>query len=251
LQFNFNFTNNFTNIHLPNSVIKPRAIPDFTQPFQSEVQSAASALTAALPAAASKVQSGIGAAASKVQSGIGAAASDINTIEARIPRNCSFGTKKFCVGSLYNTTCYNFPFNISDIIPEGIPEDVTSFISDKAQFLKPLEGILSEVIIMTIRGSLYFGLGYLALITALFFYFILKVLSVATLCIRLLICFSTIFFFSIFSIATGILYHLQSKIQELESIFTVKKGDMNSYYTVLFICTGVMMLLTFIMSAFK
>jgi hypothetical protein len=251
LQFNFNFTNNFTNIHLPNSVIKPRAIPDLTQPFQSEVQSAASALTAALPAAASKVQSGIGAAASKVQSGIGAAASDIDTIEARIPRNCSFGSKNFCVGSVYNTTCYNFPFNISDIIPEGIPEDVTSFIIDKVQFLKPLEGILAEAIIITIRGSLYLGLGCLALITALFFYFILKVLSVATLCVRLLICFSTILFFVLFAIATGILYHAQSKIQELGSIFGIEKGDMSTHYTVILICAGVMMLLTIFMSAFK
>jgi len=250
LQFNFNFTDNFTNIQLPNSAIKPRAIPDLTQPFQSEVQSAASALTAALPAVASKVQSGIGAAASKVQSGVGAAASDIDTIEARIPRNCSFGTKQFCVGFLHKTPCYNFPFNISDIIPEGIPEDVTSFISDKVQLLKPLEEILSEVITI-IRGSLYLSLGYLGLIIPLFFYFILKMLPIATFCVRLLICVSTILFFILFGIATSILYHLQSKFQELGSIFEIEKGDMSSYYTVILSCTSVIMLLKILMSAFK
>ncbi len=62
----FNFTDIFTNIHLPNPSIKPRAIPNLIQLFQSEAQSAVSALTAALPAAASKVQSNIGAAASNI-----------------------------------------------------------------------------------------------------------------------------------------------------------------------------------------
>ena len=131
MQFNFNFTDNFTNIQLPNSAIKPRAIPDLTQPFQSEVQSAISALIIALLAATSKVQSSIGATTSKVQSGIGATASDIDIIKARIPRNYSFSSKKFYVRSVYNITYYNFPFNISNIIPKGIPKDVTSFIINK------------------------------------------------------------------------------------------------------------------------
>jgi len=255
LQFNFSFTDNFTNIHLPNSAIKPRAIPDFTQPFQSEVQSAASALTAAFPAAASKVQSGIGAAASKVQSGIGAVASNMSTIETRIPRNCSFGTKSFCVGSLYNTTCYNFPFKVSDIIPVGVPEDVTSFIGDKFQFLKPLEGILTETIIMTIRGSLYLGLGYLALVAALSFASILKILSIASPGIRLPLSFwlplsfLTIFLFILFAIVTGLLHYAQSKIQELEWIFEIEKGDISNYYISMFICTSILLIV--VLSAFS
>jgi len=131
---------NFTNIHPPNPSIKPRAIPDLTQPFQSEAQSAASALTAALPAAASKVQSGIGAAAS-----------DINTIKGLIPRNCSVGTKQFCVGFVHNTTCNGLPLNISDIIPEA----VTSFIGDEAQSLQPLEGVMAKVTPTVIQGCLF------------------------------------------------------------------------------------------------
>jgi hypothetical protein len=112
LQFNFN---NFTNIHLLSLSLKPRAIPDLT-PLESQVQSAASALTVALPAATSKVQSSIGAATS-----------DLNAVTALILRNYSFRTKQFCVRFVYNTAYSDLLLNFSDIIPEA----VTSFTVDE------------------------------------------------------------------------------------------------------------------------
>jgi hypothetical protein len=237
LQFNFNFTDNFTNIHLPTSLIKPRAIPDLTQPFQSEAQSAASALTAAIPAAASKVQSGIGAAAS-----------DINTIEAWIPRNCSLGTKQFCVGFIHNTTCNNLPFNISDLIPKDVPEDVASFVGDKVQPLKPLEGILAKVTFTTIRDYLALCLLCLALITAMFFYLIL---SVATLCLKLLICLLiclSAILFVVFAIPITMLHHALSNIQKLGSIVGIEAGGVGSQFIGALVCAGVIMLSTIFMS---
>jgi hypothetical protein len=226
---------NFTNIHLPNPSIKPRAITDLTQPFQSEAQSAASALTAALPAAASKVQSGIGAAAS-----------DINTIEGLIPRNCSLGTKQFCVGFLHNTTCNDLPLNISDIIPEA----VTSFIGDKVQSLQPLEGIMAKVTPTVAQGCFVFGLGFLAVKAVIFLSIISRLISVTNFLLRLGVCLLAVLCFVPFVIPTAILHLVQSEIQGLGSIVGIEKGDVTGQCMGALVCAALMMLLTIFMSVF-
>ncbi|KAF4637873.1 hypothetical protein G7Y89_g200 [Cudoniella acicularis] len=98
-------TFNFTDIHLPNPLIKQRAIPgsDLIQSLQSD---AASVLTVATAAAGSKIQSAIGAVETAV--------------EAKIPRNCSLGTRQFCVGFSDHTNCTDLSSDISDIIPEAV-----------------------------------------------------------------------------------------------------------------------------------
>jgi hypothetical protein len=229
---------NFTDIHLPNPLIKPRAIPgsDLIQPLQSEAQSAASVLAIATAAAGSKIQSVAGAAQTAV--------SKIDAIEALIPRNCSLGIKQFCVGFSNYTKCNDLPLNISDIIPETI----TSFIGNEIQSLQPLEAIMAKVTPIFIQDSLVFGLGILVVMAAIFLCLIFKLISVATLFLRLGVGLLVILCSVPFVIPTTILYHVQSEINGLGSVVGIEKGDAAGQYMGALVCAGVMMLLTIFMS---
>lgn len=130
-------------------------------------------LATATAAAGSRIQSVAGAAKTAV--------SKIDAIEALIPRNCSLRTKQFCVGFSNNTKCNDLPLNISDIIPETI----TSFISDDVQSLQPLEAIMAKVTPTFFQDTLFFGLGFLVVMAAIFVCLIFKLISIATVFLRL------------------------------------------------------------------
>src|SRR5438045_3659875 len=114
-------------------------------PQRNIFQSAASVVATALSPAISKVQSAAGAAT---------AIPDINTIKEMIPRNCSLGTKQFCVEFDNRTECNNLPLNLSKIVPEV----VATFIGDQVQALEPLPVILAKVTVENIQGCLIAGL---------------------------------------------------------------------------------------------
>jgi len=62
-----------------------------------------------------------------VQSATNAAATAIpKAIEELIPKNCSLGTKQFCVRFTYNIIYNDLPLALSDIVPE----EVKSFLRD-------------------------------------------------------------------------------------------------------------------------
>jgi hypothetical protein len=195
-------------------------------------------LAIATAAAGSKIQSAAGAAETAV--------SKINAIEALIPRNCSLGIKQFCVGFSDHTKCNNLPLNISDIIPEAI----TSFIGNEIQSLQALEAIMAKVTPTLIQDCLVFGLGFLAVIAATFVCLIFKLISVATLFLRLGVGLLVILCFVPFVIPTAILYLVQSEIQGLGSVVGIEKGDAADQCMGALVCTGVMMLLTIFMSFF-
>jgi len=231
---------NFTDIHLPNPLIKPRSIPGsgLIQPLQSEAQSAASVLATATAAAGSIIQSAAGAAETAV--------SEINAIEALMPRNCSLGTMQFCVGFSNHTKCNDLPLNISDIIPEAI----TSFIGDEVQRLLPLEGIMAKVIPTIIQGAFFFGLGFSAVMAVIFVCLISKLISVATFFLRLGVGLLAVLCCVPFAITTTILYGVQSEIQGFGSIVGVEKGDGAGQSMGALVCVGVMTLLTILMPFF-
>ena len=189
------------------------------------------------------VATAAGAVGSKIQSAAGAAET---AVEALIPRNCSLGTRQFCVGFSNHTNCADLPLNISDIIPEA----VTSFIGDGAQSLQPLEGIMAKVAPSIIQGSFAFGLGFLVIMAALFVITIFRLLSITTFFLRLGVCLVAVLSFIPFVIPTAILYQVQSDIRGLESIVGIKKGDVASKCTGVVFCAGVMMLLTIFMTVF-
>ena len=109
---------------------------DFLQSL-SEAQSATNIVATAIPSAISKVQSTASAAT---------AIPDITKVKEMIPRNCSLGTKQFCLGFDNRTECNNLPLNLSNIVPEA----VATFVGDQVQALQPLPGILIKVIVTNI-----------------------------------------------------------------------------------------------------
>jgi hypothetical protein len=149
------------------------------------------------------------------------------------------------------------PLNISDIIPEAvrtlnitdiIPEAVRSFIGDEVvQSLQPLEGIMAKVTPAIIQKPFFFGLGFLAVMAAMFVYLII---STASFFLRLGICLLAVLCFVTFVIPTAILHRAQSEIQVFDSTIGIEKGDVTGQCMGIVACTGVMMLLTIFMSIF-
>lgn len=174
---------------------------------------------------------------SKIQSAAGAAET---AVEAFIPRNCSLGTRKFCVGFSDHTNCADLPLNISDIIPEAAI----------AQNLRPLEGIMAKVAPTIIQGSVVFGLGFLAVLAVMFFILVFRLFSIVGFFLRLGVCLLAVLCFIPFVIPTAILYPVQSEIQSFGSLMEVKKGDAIGKYMGALVCAGVMMLLTIFVSIF-
>ena len=134
----------------------------------------ASVLTIAIPTAASKIQSAIGTIE----------IANIDTIKALILRNCSLGTKQFCIGFSTYTKCNDLPLNISDIIPE----DIVNFVGDEIQALQPLEGLMAKVTPMNIQHLLILGLGLILVMAVLFGFLISGLLSFVNFFLRLGFC---------------------------------------------------------------
>lgn len=238
---NFLMQFNLTDVHLPDPLVKPRAIPasGLLQPIQSEVQSAASLLNTAISAASIKAQGAAGAAATAVSD-----ITNITAIEAMIPRNCSLGTKQFCIGFENKINCTDFPLNISNIVPKA----VIKFIGDEIQSLQPLEGILAKVTLAKIQDSLILGLIFTLLIILIFTCLFFEFISFAARLLKLGVCLVSVFCFALFLLAYLTLHHVQSKIQDFKSVIMVEEGPVSNLSIGAVICAGIMMLLTMLMS---
>lgn len=175
----------------------------------------------ALPGVTSRIQSGIGAAETAVS----------DAIEKWIPRNCSFGTKQFCVGFRDSKpSCFYFPFDISKII-SAVPTEVANLLDNELQALKPLEGILATVPAMHIQVPLIIGLFSLLTLASLFayslfgrLYWIVKTYVLIGACLLCgLIC------VVLLGIPTVLFYDIQSNIERLGlnlgPDIRVEKGD--------------------------
>jgi hypothetical protein len=209
----------------------PRSIPerDIFQPLQNEGQSAANIVATALSPAISKAQSAASAAT---------AVPDINAVKGMIPRNCSLGTKQFCVGFDNRTDCSNLPLNLSKIVPEA----VATFVGDKVQALQPLPGILTKVTVANIQDCMILGLVLMLVMTiSLCFAGCLSRLGIR---IGMVIIFMAGLICCLpFVIPTVILFAVQSKIDNLPSSIEVQKGNVSNYCLGALCCGVVMTLL--------
>jgi hypothetical protein len=154
--------------------------------------------------------------ASKIQSAIGSAETvGFDAIEASIPRNCSLGTKKFCVGfSNRKPSCDNLPFNISKIIA-AIPTEVANLLENEIealQALEPLEGILAKI--TAARISLIFGLLSLPALAVLFGCVVFGQLFEKFI-LRLAICLCVLLCVISFASTTSIFLNIQSKVRDI------------------------------------
>jgi hypothetical protein len=175
---------------------------------------------------------------------------DANEVKEMIPRNCSLGTKQFCVGFDNRLECNNLPLNLSIIATEA----VASFVGNQFQTVQPLQGILAKVTVANIQNCLISGLVLMLVITTIF---ISSLFGLANCLLRLgiRIWMLTIFIVGLiccvpFGIPTVILFTAQSKIQNLSSAIEVQKGDASNYCLGALCCGFIMVLLATISPIF-
>jgi hypothetical protein len=99
-----------------------------------------------------------------------AAAALTEEIEERIPRNCSLGTKRFCIGYRHESNCTDLPFNISSLLPgivEDLPGPVEDAIRERIGALAPLAESLTTVPALYVPQSLISGLVLMVAVTVL------------------------------------------------------------------------------------
>jgi len=69
-----------------------------------------------------------------------------NTVKALLPKNCSIGTRKFCIGFPANQSCHNLPIKLASIFP---PEG--------EKLLRGIDGALAKVTDPYIQNALIAG----------------------------------------------------------------------------------------------
>jgi hypothetical protein len=131
--------------------------------------------------------------------------------------------------------------NISNIVPEA----VASFVANQIHSLQPLEGILVKITPANIKGSLISGLVLLGVIASILLYFAFKVVSFASLFLRLLrwgVYFLCLLFCVALLIPTITTHYVQSKIHAFGPIVGIEKGGVFHQFILIVSCAGVMAL---------
>jgi hypothetical protein len=170
---------------------------DIIESVHNGVESAANGIATAIPGAVSQVQSA-------------AATGALNAIKAAIPRNCSIGTKQFCVGLAHNISCNNLPLNLSSIISA----DVEKVFQVKLNDIRTMNGALAKVSAANIQGCLIAGFILVLAMTIFgrFFRFGIHLAFGLLCCIP-------------FFVVTIVLYILKSKTQQLPPWIQVEQGE--------------------------
>lgn len=127
------------------------------------LRSAAGAASTAIPDAASRALSA-------------AVSVETSAINAVLPKNCSLGTDKFCIGFDSHEVCGDLPFNAVAVSQEGASFfAAASGPAGKAlTFLKSLEKTLVHVTPAYIKVTAIIGLILLLPLAGLFAYFVFK-----------------------------------------------------------------------------
>lgn len=136
--------------------------PGIIQSLGGGVQSAANSIATKIPGVISQIQS----AASSLSTSIP------DLIEARIPRNVSIGTNKFCIGLVHDVSCNDLPLNVSSLIlidvRKYLPPDLTDVESLNSALMKitPKDiygSLIPRLVLMLIMIFVIIGLMFLPL----------------------------------------------------------------------------------------
>jgi hypothetical protein len=220
----FNFTgNNFLDQTI--AIRRDSQSRNIIQSLQTGLDSAANGLATAIPGAISQVQSAVSSAATSIP----------NSIEAVIPKNCSIGTKQFCVGLSSGISCKDLPLNLSMVIPD----EVANILHVKVDGIQPLNEVLKRVTTAKIQGSIILGLLLVASGAALSLFFSLgRFFCLAALLTKfrflrvgIMLVYGTTCCVP-FLVITVILYILKSKTDQLPSWINVEQGEVSE------ICLG-------------
>ena len=134
--------------------------------FLQQVQDIQNGAKSALSAAATRVVD----ASDQAQSAISSVATSLQDMEERLPRNCSLGTKRFCIGYEHESSCSDLPLNLSGLLPASVhdlPAPVEDAIRDRAEALSRLAGTSSKLPAVFVPGTLISGLVSMSAIAVL------------------------------------------------------------------------------------
>jgi hypothetical protein len=109
-------------------------------------------------------------AASQAESAVSSAAATIQSVEEYVPRNCSLGTKRFCVGYKQDVNCSELPLNLSSLLPESLqelPGPVQDAIRDRADALSQLAESSTRFPAFSVPDTMISGLVLMAIVATL------------------------------------------------------------------------------------
>jgi hypothetical protein len=109
-------------------------------------------------------------AASQVESAISSGVATIQSVEEHVPRNCSLGTKSFCIGYKQDINCSDLPLNLSSLLPEGVQEFpglVQDAVRDRAEALSQLAESSTKFSSFFMPGTLISGLVLMSIVATL------------------------------------------------------------------------------------
>ncbi|KAH7111851.1 hypothetical protein B0J11DRAFT_447300 [Dendryphion nanum] len=218
----FNLTAAFPNIH----IVQKR---DFIQSLRTEAKSVANGIVTAVPSVISQVQSAADTLATALP----------GEVEALIPRNCSIGTKKFCLGLAHNVTRHSLPLNMSKFVPAGVEKVFQINLND----IQPLNDALAKVTMANIQDALIIGVVLAFIVTTISMCSISgKFLCLTDILLRVGI---SLLFGMIccipFLVAAIVLYMFNSKAKHLPPWIQVEEGEV-SRLTVGGLCCAIVML---------
>ena len=190
----------------------------------------------------SEIKSAVGATASHAAD---QAATLIEDIEKNVPRNCTLGTKRFCITSMNISECVNLPFNISVVLPnfvKELPSSISDVILDQVGALSPLAEGLAKFPTFYVLDTLLSGLVLLTAFTAFAIFSVFKQMSFMLNVIRklgrglsvfIVLVFGFLFCIP-FALLASFLHGILKKASELPSWVGVRKG------TAIDLCYGVL-----------
>jgi hypothetical protein len=122
--------------------LSPRGLtpPSIVQSLQSEIPS----VTTAAFSVISQAQTVVSSAITAIQT-------DLDSV---IPKNCTLGTRYFCLGYVNHVTCSGLPLNVSDLLSRALPAS----ISYQPDSLESLDQKLKNVSFGAIGGPFILGI---------------------------------------------------------------------------------------------
>ena len=108
-------------------------------------------LQSEIPSVTTAAFSVISQAQTVVSSAITAIQTDLNSV---IPKNCTLGTRYFCLGYVNHVTCSGLPLNVSDLLSRALPAS----ISYQPDSLESLDQKLKNVSFGAIGGPFILGI---------------------------------------------------------------------------------------------
>jgi hypothetical protein len=120
----------------------------------------------ALEAAATRVAG----AATQAESAISSAAATVQSIEDYVPRNCSLGTKRFCIGYKQDVNCSGLPLNLTSLLPvslQELPGPVENAIRDRVETLSQLADSSTRFSAFSVSATLISGLVLMIMVVVL------------------------------------------------------------------------------------